>query len=543
MSSAEQILELSDQKQVFIDGLFLDKSFGVKLEVHQPRKTGEVAIQCDRRWEKDMGASPWRARIGGYNSVLFDERDGQYRFWYTVMSARPDGSLGALVLYATSTDGINWEKPALGLDDGRFGEATNIVIGAGASGEESIDDSHCMVFLDPNAGEGERYKILTKLPDLSGELCILSSPDGIHWKRKYDRVITYEKEFDENGKQITADLDRDGNFTNIRDFHLDSQNVILWDDRLGKYVAYVRKNKQLETGQYRTIARGESSDLCSFPMVEEMENVLEPDVWDSPMHDESHHRDMAGSDLYTNTMVKYGAANAYYMFPSIYYKYDTFMKGYVDEKPMNAGGIDVGFAASRDGIKWHRYDRRPFVNLGFRGDDDSASIYMVHGLVPGTEGTLYLYSMDTDSLHGANRGDRHTERENRLVEKEAFLPEKNVFLIRRHEIREDGFISVRGDYTGGEFITPLLTFKGDRLSLNVDTSATGTVRVEIQDRYGFAIDGYSLTDCHLIHTANQIRRVVQWNGDGNLEHLSGQVVKLRFSIRNADLYSFGFSKG
>jgi hypothetical protein len=145
-------------------------------------------------------------------------------------------------------------------------------------------------------------------------------------------------------------------------------------------------------------------------------------------------------------------------------------------------------------------------------------------------------------LHGANRGDKHNDSENRLIEKEAFLPEKNVFLIRRHEMRKDGFISVRGDYTGGEFITPLLTFDGDQLELNVDTSATGMVKVEIQDEYGMAIEGYSLNDCHLIHTANQIKRVVMWNGDHNLSHLSSQVVKLRFSIRNADLYSFTFSK-
>lgn len=66
--------------------------------------------------------------------------------------------------------------------------------------------------------------------------------------------------------------------------------------------------------------------------------------------------------------------------------------------------------------------------------------------------------------------------------------------------------------------------------------------MEIQDASGLAIDGYSLADCHLIHTSNQIKRVVQWNGSSGLSGLSGQVVKLRFTIRNADLYSFTFSK-
>ncbi|MBL4575723.1 MAG: hypothetical protein JKY51_06455 [Opitutaceae bacterium] len=543
MNRSKKVLNLSDKKQVFIDGLFLEQSFGVKLEVHQPVKTGEVAIRCEKPWEMCTGDSPWEARIAGYNSVLFDEKDELYKMWYVLLSAKPDGILGGLIAYATSRDGKTWEKPALGLDDGRFGEKTNIVIGAGATGEEYINDCHCMVFLDPKAVEAERFKMLTRPGEAYPELCIYASSDGLQWERKIDKVITYHKEFDKEGKHITADFDSNGKMINVRDSHLDSQNVIFWDDRLNKYVAYVRKNKQLATGQYRSVARAESDDLHSFPVVEEMEDVLEADVLDSPMWDETNNREIAGSDIYTNATIKSDAENAYYMFPSIYYKYGSFMKGYADEAPMNAGPVDVGFAASRDGVHWHRYDRKPFINLGFRGDDDSASIYMVHGVVPGSEGKLYLYSLDTDNLHGANRGDRYQDTENRLVEKEAFLPEKNVFLIRRHEMRKDGFISVRGDYTGGEFITSLLTFSGEQLELNVDTSATGTVAVEIQDEYGMAIEGYSLSDCHLIHTANQIKRIVQWNGSSDLSQLSGQVVKLRFAIRNADLYSFTFFKG
>lgn len=529
---SKKVLNISNQKQVFIDGLFLEKSFGVKLEVHQPIKTGQVAIQADQ---------PWEARLAAYNSVIFDEREQLYKMWYVLLTVRSDGIPGGMIAYATSNDGVSWEKPPLGLDDGRFGQKTNIVIGAGASGEDYINDCQCMVFLDPNANEAERYKILTRPGEPNPEMSIFSSCDGIRWERKIEKVITYKKEFDQNGNPITADIDSNGRMTNIRDFHLDSQNVIFWDDRLEKYVAYVRKNKQLSTGQYRTVARAESPDLHSFPMVEEMEAVLEPDVWDSPATDTENGREIAGSDIYTSATIKYDADCAYYMFPSIYYKFGSFMKGYAEEAPMNAGGVDVGFAASRDGIHWQRYDRRPFVNLGIRGEDDSASIYMVHGVVPGSEGKLYLYSCDSGNLHGANRGDKYNDKENLLVEKEAFLPKKNVFLIKRHEIRKDGFISAHGDYTGGEFITPLLTFEGDVLELNVDTSATGMVRVEIQDQYGMAIKGYSLSDCHLIHTANQIRRTVQWHGERQLSGLSGQVVRLRFALRNADLYSFKFS--
>jgi hypothetical protein len=428
------------------------------------------------------------------------------------------------------------------MDDGRFGVKTNIVMGAGASGVEYIDDSHIMVFIDPKAEDSERYKLVTKLKNPNTELCLFVSNDGLNWKQKSRGIIKYNFEVDKDGRQILSDRDEEGNITNIRDFHLDSQNIIFWDESIKKYVAYVRKNRRIDSQQYRTVARGESEDLESFPLVEDMPVVLEPDVWDNPQKSERLGCDIAGYDIYTNAATKYGADNAYYMFPSMYYKYGTFLRNFKEQTPMNAGPVDVGFAASRDGVKWERYDRKPFISLGFRGEYDSASIYMVHGLVPGNGGKMYMYAGVTDNLHGYNRGDRYNDGNNSLLDKEAFAAEKNTFAIARYEIREDGFISVYGGYMGGEFITPLLKFDGDSLELNIDTSATGTALVEIQDEDGIPVPGYSMYDCDLIHTANQISRIVKWKGNASLGHLSGKPLKLRFMLKNTHLYSFKFTK-
>ena len=167
---------------------------------------------------------------------------------------------------------------------------------------------------------------------------------------------------------------------------------------------------------------------------------------------------------------------------------------------------------------------------------------MVHGLVPGNGGKMYMYAGVTDNLHGYNRGDRYNDGNNSLLKKEAFPAEKNSFAIARYEIREDGFISAYGGYMGGEFITPLLKFDGDSLELNIDTSATGTALVEIQDEDGIPVPGYSIYDCDLIHTANQISRIVKWKGNASLGHLSGKPLKLRFMLKNTHLYSFKFTK-
>ena len=103
-------------------------------------------------------------------------------------------------------------------------------------------------------------------------------------------------------------------------------------------------------------------------------------------------------------------------------------------------------------------------------------------------------------------------------------------------------MSAQASYAGGHFLTPLLTFSGDELVLNVDTSAAGQVQVEILDEQGKVVPGYSLEDCDQIYTANEINRVVKWNGKSNVGVLAGKLVRLRFVMRDADLYAFQFRR-
>ena len=108
--------------------------------------------------------------------------------------------------------------------------------------------------------------------------------------------------------------------------------------------------------------------------------------------------------------------------------------------------------------------------------------------------------------------------------------------------RRDGFTSARGAYAGGQFTTPPLVFAGSKLVLNVDTSATGLVRVGILDEKGSPIEGFAPGQCDLIHTANEINRVVRWGGNADVSGLQGKPVRLKCLLRNADLYAFQFAK-
>ena len=113
--------------------------------------------------------------------------------------------------------------------------------------------------------------------------------------------------------------------------------------------------------------------------------------------------------------------------------------------------------------------------------------------------------------------------------------------FRRYTIRSDGFVSVHASMQGGEFTTKPLIFEGGLLDLNFSTSAAGGILVEIQDAGGIPIEGFTIQDCYEIFGDNVSRPVV-WKGDGDLNNLAGIPVRLRFVLRDADLYSFCFKK-
>ena len=113
--------------------------------------------------------------------------------------------------------------------------------------------------------------------------------------------------------------------------------------------------------------------------------------------------------------------------------------------------------------------------------------------------------------------------------------------LARFALRLDGFASVRTPYTGGEVISKPLVFDGDKLEVNISTSAAGCCQVELQDSAGVAIPGFTLAECPQM-IGDDIQRVVTWQTGEDVSRLRGQPVRLRFVMRDADLYSFSFTK-
>lgn len=476
-NDAETVIDVGNKKQIFLDGLFLDTKENVQLVMHKPYRDGQILIKPDKPWELDPKGK--EHRIGLYSCVL--KEDGRIRVWYDM--GRGEMSSELRVAYAESTDGIHFTKPNLGLHEVDGSKENNIVI-------SGLRLAGAAVWKDPHAAPEHRYKTQTKVYP-SGRLRIHSSPDGIHWKLMSDLKVG----------------------------HIDTQNIILWEPSIERYLLFTRRwmNDSDKLLRYRTVRRLESTDLKNWTN-EKM--VMRPDDIDWNMHDKKTKRTPV--DFYGGGVFKYEEADrAYLMFTQPTWAWMDW-----DEPGLGPATIDVQLAVSRDAEKFQRIgNRRAFLSLGPEGRYDSRFIWgMPNPIRMGDEIWIYYVASNRDHTP-SNKIDPAAGEE--------------LSGIGRAILRLDGFVSVDGDYTGGQFTTPVMKFSGDQLQLNVDAAGGGAVTVELLNEQGQPIPGFTHSDAIPI-ARNSVRMPVTWKGKPNLAALSGQPIQMRVRITNASLYAFQF---
>lgn len=111
--------------------------------------------------------------------------------------------------------------------------------------------------------------------------------------------------------------------------------------------------------------------------------------------------------------------------------------------------------------------------------------------------------------------------------------------FRRFTLRIDGFASVHVGADPGELRTRPLRFLGRELVINYATSAGGSLRVELQDKSGVPIPGFTLADCRNL-VGDTIEQTVHWSKGSDVSSLAGQPVRLRFVMQEADLFAIQF---
>jgi hypothetical protein len=280
----------------------------------------------------------------------------------------------------------------------------------------------------------------------------------------------------------------------------DSQNLAFWDTVRGRYVDF---HRGFRTG-VRDIMTCTSSDFLNWTKPEFINQI----------NAEQQH-------LYTNATIAYERApHIFLAFPKRFVPSRTAAY-HPDPKNNHPGVSDGVLMSSRDGENWNRWDEaflRPGQNnqrWWQRNNHIAWGILETKNDIPGEGRELSLYSIENYYV-GPCR-------------------------LRRFSLRLDGFVSVNAPYKGGEFTTRPLRFDGTKLEVNYATSAAGTLQVEIQDETGKPIPGYTLSDS-VEHYGDELAGVIKWKSGSSLEQLQGKVVRLRFVLKDADVYSLRFIK-
>ncbi len=485
-ASAVEPIEIGSRRELFIDNFLIDQLIDARQELHHP-VAREISIVHD---------APWEGAGSGYHSVF---QDGEkYRMYYRGSKLSIEN--GKIILgkeshcYAESNDGIHWTKPELGLFEHSGSKKNNIVwTGVGVHNFSPFLDTN------PDCTAESRYKALAGDGAREGGLYAFRSPDGIHWSQMHDQVVISHGAFD-------------------------SQNVGYWDSSSGQYRAYwryftegVTTPENWSPAGIRAVRTATSSDFLNWT------NEADLAYEDSP-----------DDELYTNQVKSYDRAPHLQIgFPTRYLDrgWSESMKALPESEHRKQRadvtqryGTALGeglLMVSRDGVNFKRWNEA-FLRPGIErpgtwqyGQHFIAShLVETKSALPGAGNELSLYASESTWTGNSNA-------------------------LRRYTLRLDGFVSVAAAMSGGELITKPLTFAGSELRINFATSAAGSLRVEIQDQDGKPIEGFALADSPE-HFGDSVERVVSWNQGTDVSALKGRVVKLRFYLKDADLYSFRF---
>lgn len=463
------------RRHLFLDPALLSDQTGTCVAVCPPTQQ-QVVIERDRPWE--------RAMLTLFLTVLDDA--GVLKMWYSCEDAKGRVSLA----YAESRDGVNWEKPNLGVVDYDGSTDNNLV---GVPGHEGS------VFIDPAGPAEARYVCVTNMQRQG--VFRFTSPDGLRWQRDEQPLLP---------------------------FRCDTQNVTFRDPAREQYVLYLRGWDTAPgwNDRLRRVVR------LTLPALDRPSGIVPLGKGNNPTRDDDMPRivdevptvftadehDPHETDVYNMSAMPYPLDPRWILaFPAMFRQAPGGCS-------VNDGRLAVHLAGSRDGITWHRYDRNPYVRPGRLGSGGSHMLFMGTGMVRrGDE--LWQYGTGFQTTHGQPK----------------YRREIGDGVIYRYVQRIDGFASLDFEDGGGGATTQLVPVDGPTLRLNVDTSALGRLQVQLQDENDTPIPGFGFDDCDPI-TTNATQAKATWAGRAGLGTLLGRSVRLGFRGRRAKLFAFYFDQ-
>ncbi len=425
---------------------------------------------------------------------------------------------GFKICYMESIDGIHWEKPSLGICEYRGSTDNNIIL------KKPVE---FFVFKDsnPNCLPSERYKAVYQ----SGyRLQAMYSEDGLHF---HDSGVIMEC---------------GGTF--------DSLNTVGYDEKQGRYVAFVRGMHRYDGKEYPDVQ--DKSELPNYlfpefdkpeelkkylPEYVEGEDTLKYEIrrdirvsystdfktWTRPERIYIQGDEKGLVQYYTNCISAYPRAPQYYIgFPNRYNDDRAWDKNYdnlcgVEARKIRYGlqkrfGLaitDCTFISSNNGRSWEKWDGaflRPDVERkdGWLYGD----CYLSCGLIE-TENQIYGHK-----------------------EYSLYCPEgiwgHNCRLMR-YTLRLDGFVSYRAGEKQKIITTKAFSYKGNKLFVNLSTSAMGWVQVILENEKGEKLKSAKIF-------GDDTDKEIWFEKDDALKKWQNKRITMKIVLQEADVYSFRF---
>lgn len=405
----EQLGDLTGPWQLFVDDYLIEDKDSVIRTYHQFKKhPGNPVLVADRPWEGTL--------VYLYGTVLPAEDGNGYRMWYHSYHIQDRKYRN---LYATSRDGIVWEKPNLGIVEFDGSSQNNLVPHEGTGHNPQVIHTPW----DPNPRR--KYKRVTF--SYNKGYCGSISPDGISWKSLADNPILLA---------LVGDV---GNF--------------VWDPHTKRYIGYPKIFAPVRGQHRRCVGFSATSDFESWPPAE---LILVPDEFD----DRWVTQDKQRTDLYGLCAFAYES------------RYIGFLWVFRITDGDNDGPTFCELVSSRDGFNWKRQEpfggqRVPLLPTGPKGSWDGGIVYTSsHPLVE--EHKIKLWYGGFNTTHGEMGEHVRSRIGLATLRKDGFVSldaGEEVGTVTTKPLKNiDGQLHLNADATGGWLKVEVLDSDGKILS-------------------------------------------------------------------------------